>query len=149
MKSIDQLIVALSLILSTASSANARNIKLILPIADATEVTNVQDRPSGSVKFFFGDQATPKITAKRGSYVATPRTGAMAKSDEAACAEALLWTLVALEKRAQQVGANAVIKIVSYYQKVEMSSTTQFECHVGNVIVRVVLNGELVTIVGE
>jgi hypothetical protein len=54
-----------------------------------------------------------------------------------------------LEKRAQQAGANAVVNIVSFYQKNEMSSATQFECHVGNVIVTVVLKGELVKIVDE
>ena len=42
----------LSLTLSAASSARARKIKLILPIAAALEAANVQDRPSGSVKFF-------------------------------------------------------------------------------------------------
>lgn len=73
----------------------------------------------------------------------------MGKSDEKACTEALLWTLVALEKRARQVGAHAVINIVSYYQKVEMSSPTEFECHVGNVIVSVALKGELVKIADE
>ena len=86
----------LSLTLSAASSAQARNIKIILPIAAALDAANVQDRPSGSVKFFFGNQATPKIAARLGSYVATSRTAAMGKSDENACTEALLWTLVAL-----------------------------------------------------
>ena len=118
MKSIACLPVVLSLTLSVASLAQARNVRLVLPIAAAMEATNVQDRPSGSVKFFFGNQTTPKIATRLGSYVATPRTGAMGKSDEKACAEALLWTLLALEKRAQQVGASAVVNIVSYYQKV-------------------------------
>lgn len=149
MKIVVYLLVVLSLTLSAASSVQARNIKLILPIAAALEATNVQDRPGGSVKFFFGNQTTPRIAARLGSYVATPRTAAMGKSDANACTEALLWTLVALEKRAQQVGANAVVNIVSYYQKIEMSSPTEFECHVGNVIVSVVLKGELVKIADE
>jgi uncharacterized protein YbjQ (UPF0145 family) len=149
MKRVAYLVVVLNLTLSAASSAHARNIKLILPIAAAMEAANVQDRPSGLVKFFFGTQTTPKIAANLGSYVATPRTAAMAKSDEKACTDALLWTLSALEKRAQQVGANAVINIVSYYKKVEMESPSQFECHVGNVIVTVVLKGDLVKLADE
>jgi len=76
---------------------------------------------------------------------ATP-TGATGKSDERACHEALHWTLVALEKRAQQAGANAVVNIVSFYGKNELSSATMFECHVGNVIVSVFLRGDLVKI---
>jgi uncharacterized protein YbjQ (UPF0145 family) len=113
------------------------------------EAANVQDPPSGSIKYFFGSQATPKIAAKLGSFVATPRTGAMGKSDEQACNDALNWTLVALKKRAKQVGANAVIQIVSFYRRVEMSSPTEFECHVGNVIVSVALKGELVRVTDE
>jgi uncharacterized protein YbjQ (UPF0145 family) len=132
-----------------AETAYARNVTLMLPIAAALEATDIPDRPTGAVKFFFGNQASPQILTKLGSYVATPRTGAMGKSDERACNEALLWTLVALEKRAQQQGANAVVNIVSFYQKKEMSSATQFECHVGNVIVSVVLKGELVKIADQ
>jgi hypothetical protein len=135
---------ALALVAVIAASAQARNVMLILPIATALEAKDVPDRPTGAVKFFFADQATPAIQTRLGSYVATPRTGAAGKSDVQACNEALLWTLVALEKRAQQAGANAVVGIVSFYQKKEMSSATQFECHVGNVIVSVALKGELV-----
>src|SRR5262245_1182676 len=85
-----------------SGSAEARNVKLILPFATALEVKKIADRPTGAVKFFFGDQATPQILTKIGSYAATPKTGATGKSDERACHEALHWTLVALEKRAQQ-----------------------------------------------
>jgi hypothetical protein len=73
----------------------------------------------------------------------------MHMSDERACHGAFLWTLVALEKRALQMGANAVVSIVSYYQKKEMSSPTEFECHVGNVIATVWLKGDLVRIADE
>lgn len=139
-------IVALGSVAAVAVSAWARNVMLLLPIDAALEIKNIPDRPSGAVKFFFADQATPPIQTRLGSYVATPRTGAAGKSDVQACNEALLWTLVALEKRAQLAGANAVVNIASFYQKKEMSSATQFECHVGNVIVSVALKGELVKI---
>jgi hypothetical protein len=135
---------ALGLVAVVAASAQARNVMLILPIATALEAKDIPDRPTGAVKFFFAEQATPPIQTRLGSYVATPRTGAAGKSDVQACNEALLWTLLALEKRAQQAGANAVVNIVSFYQKKEMSSVSQFECHVGNVIVGVAMKGELV-----
>jgi hypothetical protein len=135
--------------MSAVIPAYARNVKLILPIVAAMEASDLPDRPTGSVKFFFGNQKSPEILTKFGSYVATPRTAAMSMSDEKACYGALLWTLVALEKRALQVGANAVVNIVSYYQKNEMASATEFECHVGNVIATVWLKGDLVKIGGE
>ena len=142
-------LVVLSLSLSAVLPAHARNVKLILPIAAAMDATGIPDRPTGSVKFFFGNQKSPKILMKVESHVATPRTGAMGMSDEKACYGALLWTLVALEKRAQQMGANAVVNIVSYYQNTELASATEFECHVGNVIATVWLKGDLVKIADE
>ncbi|HKY08177.1 MAG TPA: excinuclease ATPase subunit, partial [Candidatus Binatia bacterium] len=119
-------------------------VELVLSIAAALAATDVPDRPTGKVKFFFGDQATPAIATKLETYAATPKTGAMGKSDQRACHEALLWTLLALERRAQQKGADAVVNIVSFYRKREMSSATEFECRVGNVIVSVFLKGDLV-----
>ena len=103
--------------------ANARNVKLILPIAAAMQSADAQDRPTGAVKFFFRSETPPRISTKIASYVANPRTSALAKSDRDACNGAFLWTLVALERRAHQVGANAVVN-VSYYRKNEMSSAT-------------------------
>jgi hypothetical protein len=142
-------LIVLSLSLSAVIPAYARNVKLILPIAAAMEAEGIPDRPTGSVKFFFGNQKSPEILTKVGSHVATPRSGAIGISDERACYGALLWTLVALEKRAQQMGANAVVNIVSYYRKTEMASATEFECHVGNVIATVWLKGDLVKIADE
>jgi uncharacterized protein YbjQ (UPF0145 family) len=57
--------------------------------------------------------------------------------------------MVALEKRAKQLGANAVVNIVSYYKRVEMSSTTEFECHAGALIAGVALKGDFVKITEE
>jgi hypothetical protein len=142
-------LIVFSLSVSAAVPAYARNVKLILPIATALEATGIPDRPTGAVKFFFGSQKSPEILKKVGSYVATPRSEAMGMSDEKACHGAFLWTLVALEKRALQMGADAVVNIVSYYQKKEMSSPAEFECHVGNVIATVWLKGDLVKIAGE
>jgi uncharacterized protein YbjQ (UPF0145 family) len=54
--------------------------------------------------------------------------------------------MLQLEKRAKDLGANAVVNIVSYYQKNVMSSPTEFECHAGAVIAGVALRGEFVKI---
>ena len=68
------------------------------------------------------------------------------KSDEKACNWAFLSAMVALQKRAQQLGANAVVNIVSYYKKEVMSSASQFECHAGALIAGVALKGDFVKI---
>jgi len=53
-----------------------------------------------------------------------------------------------LQKRAKKLSANAVVNIISYYKKVEMSSATEFECHAGSGT-HVFLNGDLAKIAGE
>ena len=146
MKILRVLLAALVLWALYTGTTYARNVQLMLPITAALEARDVPDRPTGSVKFFFGNQASPQILTKLETYIARPKTSAMGKSDQRACHEALLWTLVAMEKRAQQKGANAVVNIASFYKRNEVSSATDFECHVGNVIVSVVLKGDLVKI---
>lgn len=144
MRSLVGLLAALSSTVFIAGLAHGRNVELMVPIADALAATDVKDRPTGAVKFYFAKEKSPEVVKNLGTYVATPRTGAGGLSDQRACHEAFLWTLVDLEKRALRAGANAVVNIVSYYQKKERPSTTEFECHVGNVIVTVWLRGDLV-----
>jgi uncharacterized protein YbjQ (UPF0145 family) len=139
------LIIAGSLV-ATASPIHARDTKYLLPIETALAVKDAQDKLDGSIKFFFGNQQTPPILAKLGTDVSNRKTNAFGKSDERACNWAFLSAMVALEKRAQQLGANAVVNIVSYYQKVTMSSPTEFECHAGAVIAGVALKGDFVKI---
>lgn len=144
MRSLVGLLAALSSTVFIAGLAHGRNVELMVPIADALAATDVKDRPTGAVKFYFTKEKSPEVVKYLGTYVATPRTGAGGLSDQRACHEAFLWTLVDLEKRALRAGANAVVNIVSYYQKRARPSTTEFECHVGNVIVTVWLRGDLV-----
>lgn len=133
-------------LLATAQPSAARDTKYLLPIAVAMEVKDAKDKLDGSIKFYFGDQPAPKVISKLGSDVSNRKTNAFGKSDEKACNWAFLSAMVALEKRAQQLGANAVINIVSYYKKDVMSSATDFECHAGAVIAGVALKGDFVKI---
>lgn len=119
-----------------------------MPIAGAMAATDVSDRSTGVIKFFVATEKSPAILKNLGSYLVSPRTGAAGRSDPRACHEAFVWTLVDLEKHAQRAGANAVVNIVSYSRKKEMASSTEFECHVGNLIVTYWLKGDLIRIAG-
>jgi uncharacterized protein YbjQ (UPF0145 family) len=110
------------------------------------EVKEAQDKLDGSIKFYFGDQPTRQVLTNLGSDVSNRKTNAFGKSDEKARNCALLSAMVALQTRAQQLGANAVINIVSYYNKRVMSSVTEFECHAGAIIAGVALKGDFVKI---
>lgn len=133
----------LILCLTIGSPAFARDTKHLLPIAIAMETKDAQEKLDGSVKFYFGDQPPP-VGAVLGSDVSNRKTNAFGKSDEKACNWAFLSAMVALQTRAQQMGANAVINIVSYYNKRVMSSATEFECHAGAIIAGVALKGDFV-----
>jgi uncharacterized protein YbjQ (UPF0145 family) len=136
-------------ILGIVWPAQARDTKYLLPIATALETKDAKTRLDGSVKFFFGNQEIPKILTNLGTDVTNLKTNAVGKSDENACNWVFLSAMLALEKRAKQLGANAVINIVSYYKKEVMSSATEFECHAGAVIAGVALRGEFVKIANE
>src|SRR5215470_5439551 len=150
MKRVAFLVIILALSIAAARSGYARDTKLLLPIATAMEgAKNAKEKLSGSVKFFFGNQPHPQILTKLGSDVTNLKTNAFGKSDETACNWVFLSAIIALDKRAQQLGANAVVNIVSYYQKIEMSSPTEFECHAGAVIAGVALKGDFVKIADQ
>jgi len=135
--------------LGAVAPAGARDTKYMLPIATALETKDAKEKLDGSVKFFFGNQETPKIMTKLGTDVTNLKTNAVGKSDEKACNWVFLSAMIQLEKRAKQLGANAVVNIVSYYKKDVMSSTTEFECHAGAVIAGVALKGDFVKIAEE
>ncbi len=139
------LIIAAFMLASVARSS-ARDSKYMLPIAAALETKDAKEKLEGSVKFFFGSQETPKILTKLGTDVTNLKTNAVGKSDEKACNWVFLSAMIQLEKRAKQLGANAVVNIVSYYQKNVVSSTTEFECHAGAVIAGVALKGDFVKV---
>lgn len=146
MKKPTPLVAALAFSVALAPLAHARDTTHMLPISMALETKDADDKLSGDVKFFFGDQKTPTVLKKHGADTSNKKTNALNKTDEKACNWAFLSALVALEKKAKSLGANAVINIVSYYNRNTMSSQTEFECHAGNVIAGVVLRGEYATI---
>jgi uncharacterized protein YbjQ (UPF0145 family) len=133
-------------LLTTGAPSSARDTKYMLPIAAALEIKDAKEKLDGSVKFFFGSQETPKILTKLGTDVTNLKTNAVGKSDEKACNWVFLSAMIQLEKRAKQLGANAVVNIVSFYQKNVMSSPSEFECHAGAVIAGVALKGDFVKV---
>jgi uncharacterized protein YbjQ (UPF0145 family) len=139
----------LGALLAVIEPAHACNTKHILPIAAAMATKDAEEKLDGSVKFFFGKQEHPKVMTKLGTDVSNRKTNSFGKSDEKACNWAFLSAMIALEKRAKQLGANALVNVVSYYQRVEMSSTTEFECHAGALIAGVALKGDFVKIAEE
>ena len=132
--------------LLSAVPALAADRTVMLPVAAALADNDARSRLGDSVRFYFGDQRTPKVLKKLDSEKTSQKTNAFGKSDEKACNWVFLSAMLSLQKRAQSVGANAVVNIVSNYNNVEHASATEFECHVGAIMAGVALKGEFAKI---
>ena len=129
---------------ATALPAQARDTKLLLPLTEAMNANDAKARLGDTVKFYFGNQPTPAVLERLGTDKTSQKTNSFAKSPETACDWAFLSAMLSLKKRATELGANAVINIVSNYKNQEMSSDTQYECHDGAIMSGVALKGEFV-----
>ncbi|WP_322400008.1 excinuclease ATPase subunit [Massilia luteola] len=133
-------------LLALGTTAHARDTKLMLPLSAAMSTNDAQSRLGDSVKFYFGTQATPPVLERLGADKTSQKTNSFGKSPETSCNWAFLSAMLRLQQRARELGANAVINIVSNYRNVEMSSETQFECHDGAIMSGVALKGEFVKV---
>jgi uncharacterized protein YbjQ (UPF0145 family) len=118
----------------------------MLPIKEALASAAADERLGDSVKFYFGNQPSPAVVKRMGMDQTSQKTNAFAKSDEKACNWVFLSALRQMEKRARELGANAVINIASNYKNVEVKSDTEFECHAGAIMAGVALKGEFVKV---
>ena len=134
-------------LLSVAMSAQAKDEQMMMPIEAAFAQTGTRDNVDGSVKYFFGKQKpTGKILQKLGSDTTSQKSNAFGKENSVSCNTAFLSGMISFQKRAKELGANAVINIVSNYNHVEMSSETEYECHVGAIMSGAAFKGDFVKI---
>jgi uncharacterized protein YbjQ (UPF0145 family) len=96
------------------------------------------------VKFFFGDTPHPAILQSFATLVANEKTNSVNKTALHACQWAFLSALMKFQKRAEQLGANAVVNIHSYYKREDVSSDTTIQCHDGFLMTGVALRGNFV-----
>jgi len=134
-----------ALALLATGTAHASDRKVMTPIDAAMADNNAQEKLAG-VKFYFGNQPTPKVLKKLGSDTTSQKTNAFAKTDSKVCNWVFLSAMERLHHRAMELGANAVINIVSNYDNIEYSSPTEFECHVGGIMGGVALKADFVKI---
>jgi len=124
--------------------AAARDVKLLMSIAEALDTPAARDRLGTRVKFYFGNQPHPPVARTIGEYTANRKTNATNKKDREACEWVFLGALLALRDRAADHRGDAVVNIHSYYKKNEFVSDTEYECHAGVFIAGVALRGTVV-----
>jgi len=112
-------------------------------------VQQARDSETGKAKlldvpFYMSGQKHGKIAREFGTFTANKRTNAVGKSDEAACEIAFLSAIIALQKRAMELGADAVVDIKSITKHNDLDSATDYRCVAGSMIANVVLTGKAV-----
>lgn len=138
--------VVFGVVVAATAPVQARDTAVMMPIAEAMSANSAKDRLGDSVRFYFGKQATPQVLNKIISDQTNLKTNAFGKSAVTSCNWVFLSAMLSLKKRAEEVGANAVVNIVSNYHNVEMSSETEFECHDGALMSGVALKGDFVKV---
>jgi len=131
-------------VLSATMPAQARDSVHFMPIEAAMNANDAKNRLGDSIKYYFGDQKTPAIATRLGQDKTSQKTNSFGKSAETSCNWAFLSAMLRLQARAQELGADAVVNIVSNYKNVERSSTTEFECHDGAIMTGVALKADFV-----
>jgi len=94
--------------------------------------------------FYMSGQKHAKIAREFGVFTSNRRTNAFNKSDEAACEIAFLSAIIALQNRAKELGADAVVDIKSITKHNDLDSATDYRCAAGGMIANVALTGRVV-----
>lgn len=126
-----------------SASAFARDTHEQYPVSDVLNNPDYAAELEG-VKFYFGKQPHPAVVKSFGTDRTNKKTNAFNKSDEEACQWVMLSALKQLKLRADELGANAVINIVSNYKNDQKSSETEYTCGAGGLIAGVAFIGEFV-----
>ena len=111
---------ALALMVCTLAThgAVARDTEYKLKFADVQSMSDskIKTRLDDSIKLYFADQPTPKVAERLGEETSNKKTNGFGKDDEFGCKWAAYSALVALQERARQLGANAVVGIDIDYE---------------------------------
>lgn len=113
-----------------------------LSINEALNSPEAKQVLNPNIKLYFGKPAPGRIIAANA--VSNKKTNSANKTDEKACQRAFLSAVKQFQDRAAASGATKVGNLVSYYKKNTYKSTTQYECHAGNIIAGVALKGDIV-----
>ena len=134
-------VVALSF---AATHAFARNSIETYSIDSALKSGDAKVDPD--IALYFAGQPHPAVLKTLSEAATNKKTNAFGRSDEAACQHVFLSAVIALQKRAREVGGNAVIDIKSNYKGDLTASATEFTCGSGAVVAGVALKGQVATL---
>jgi len=137
----NKLLVAALLALAAAVPAYARNTPVTVTLQSVLDMPEAKGKLDGTVAFYLAGAPTPAVGKKFGEDTSNAKTNAFNKSAEAACRWNALSALIKLQDKAKAYGANAVIDITSYSEKVQFTSPTDIQCSDGAFVAGIALKG--------
>ena len=132
---------------SLAAPAAAADIILELEVADARASRHASALLD--VPFFMVGEKHGAVASKLGEWPTNKRTNALGKAKTDACQRVFISAIIALQRRAQVEGGNAVVDIRSNTKDQRFESATQFRCAAGAVVANVALQGTVVKLGGK
>ncbi len=139
-------VLSLAVLLAVSPVALAADEILMMPIRPALESVDGRATIEGDVKFFFGKNRPARVAHQYGNFVTNSKVHVFGRSTGEACNMVFINALEDLQKRARTIGANAVVGVVSYFRRREVSSDDSYECNLGSVVAGVALKGDLVKV---
>ena len=141
-----RLIAASVLALVAAVPAYARNDAVNVTLQSVLDMPEAQGKLDGSIKFYLAGSPTPKVVKKMGEDTSNAKTNAFNKTADVACRWNALSALIKLQDKARREGANAVIEITSYSNKIAFTSPTEIQCSDGAFMAGIALKGTYATV---
>lgn len=130
------------LVFALATPASAADAMLELPVADARASSHASALLD--VPFFMAGEKHDAVASKIGEWPTNQRTNAFGKAKTDACNRVFISAIIALQKRAQVEGGNAVVDVYSNTKNQKFESATLFRCAAGAVVANVALKGTVV-----
>jgi hypothetical protein len=122
-------------------SARDDHLKFLIAAALGTADAKVKLDPH--IALYFGKSPAPS-GQDMGTYSTNKKTNAVGKNDQTACEWVFLSAVLALQERARQLQATAVVNIESIYKNEPFSSEKEFICGAGTFVAGVALNGKFI-----
>ena len=142
----NKILIASLLAVAAVVPAYARNNPVTVTLQSVLDMPEAQSKLDGTVKFYLAGSPTPKVGKKFGEDTSNAKTNAFNKSPEAACRWNALSALIKLQDKARAYGANAVVEITSYSEKIAFTSPTDIQCSDGAFLAGIALKGTYATV---
>jgi len=131
-------------ILFYAPSVHAADQWFEFPAAQAITSPLGQEKLLPNIPVFMKGQSHPGVVKKFGEFKSNQRSSKFGKSVQEACDTAFLSGLIALQKRAEREGGNAVVDIYTITKNQKYESPKNYKCIAGSMISNVALMGTVV-----